>query len=131
MSNANDMSTPVTRGELRDELQRFRQEFREEMQQLLSETLARELAKLATKTELEMWGGALLARIEAGEQRLERGFTERIEHAKRELQADLARHTKAYHEATLSMLATMDEKYADLPGRVNRLETAVFTPERR
>ena len=51
MVDATDMSTPVTRGELR-----------------------KELAHLATKAELEIWGGALLARlmarIESGEQRV-------------------------------------------------------------
>src|SRR5512134_1479919 len=67
-TSTDDMSTPVTRGELREELQQLEQK------------LEQKLAHLATKTELEMWGGALLARIELGEQRL---FTE------------LARHTRA------------------------------------
>jgi hypothetical protein len=47
-----DMSTPVTRGELRDELEQ------------LEARLDRKLDQ-----KLETWGGALLARIASGEQR--------------------------------------------------------------
>lgn len=41
--------------------------------------LEQKLAHLATKAELEAWGGALLARIESGEQRM---LTELARHAK-------------------------------------------------
>ena len=71
-TSTDDMSTPVTRSELRDELQQ------------LELKLEQKLAHLVTRTELEMWGGALLARIELGEQRM---FTE------------LARHTRAIQES--------------------------------
>jgi hypothetical protein len=46
MADATDMSTPVTRDELRAEL-----------------------APLATKADLELWGRALLARLDALEHR--------------------------------------------------------------
>ncbi len=108
MMASTDMSTPVTRGELREELEQLRQEFRQELKQ--------ELVHLATKTELELWGGALLAHIDRTAQRLS---------------AELARHTGAIHESMLAMFAASDEKYADLPGRVNRLEGAVFAPKQR
>ncbi|HEX2689403.1 MAG TPA: hypothetical protein VHN14_22435 [Kofleriaceae bacterium] len=77
MAEATDMSTPVTRGELRAEL-----------------------APLATKAELELWGGELLARLDA------------IEHR---LLAELARHTKATFESMSTQISVIDEKYADLP----------------
>lgn len=91
----------------------------------LRDELKQELAQLATKTELEIWGGALLARIESGERRL----IERLDLTEQRLHAELARHTAAVHESMSALLAASDEKYADLPGRVSWLETAVFAPK--
>jgi chromosome segregation ATPase len=109
------MSTPMIRGELREELTKLRQE------------LQQALAPLATKVELEIWGGALLARIQSDKQEL----TERIEFSEQRLIAELARYAKAFQESTISMIAVIDEKYADLPSRVGRLEAEVFAPRRR
>lgn len=58
MSDAPDMSTLVTRGELRAELAQ------------LEMRLEKKLAQVATKAGLEPWGGALLVRIESGEKRM-------------------------------------------------------------
>jgi hypothetical protein len=88
-----DMSTPVTRRELREELSN------------LEQRLEQRLAQMATKADLEIWGGALLA--------------------------ELARHAKAIQESLATQISAMDDKYADLPGRVNRLESTVFAPKRR
>ena len=113
MMASTDMSTPVTRGELREELEQLRQEL---------EPLAtkRELEPLATKRDLELWGGALQARL-----------IERIDGTEQRLSAELARHVKAILEAMSTQISAVDEKYADLPARVSRLETKVFVPERR
>jgi len=104
-----DMSTPVTRGELRDELQQFKVSL-EQLEQRLEQKLEQKLAHLATKTELEIWGGALLARIDSGdqrlaeqflegiassEQRLAEQFLEGIASSEQRLLAELARHTRA------------------------------------
>jgi outer membrane murein-binding lipoprotein Lpp len=91
----------------------------------LRDELKQELAQLATKTELEIWGGALLARIESGERRL----IERLDLTEQRLHAELARHTAAVHESMSALLAARDEKFADLPGRVSWLEAAVFAPK--
>lgn len=130
MVDATDMSTPVTRGELREELEQ-------------------RLAHLATKAELEIWGGALLARIQSGEQglmariesgeqrlmaRIESGeqrLIERIDASEQRMLAELARFTRATYEDMSTQISVIDEKYADLPPRVNRLETKVFAPKRR
>jgi hypothetical protein len=97
MMDSTDMSTPVTRRELQ-------------------EAIATAIVPLATKTDLEIWGGALLARIQESEQRL---------------LAELARHTSAVCESMRAQIAASAEPYADLPERVSRLETAVFTPTPR
>ena len=110
-TSTDDMSTPVTRGELRDELQQL--EVRLEQLEL---KLEQKLAHLVTRTEFEMWGGALLARIELGEQRM---FTE------------LARHTRAIQESMSRQISVIDDKYNDLPARMSRIEATVFPPERR
>jgi hypothetical protein len=120
MTGATDMSTPVTRGELREEL-----------------------AQLERK--LESWGGALLARIQSGERRIESSerrllariesgeqrMLERIDASEQRLLAELARHTRASSEDMSAQISVFDEKYADLPPRVSRLETKVFAPKRR
>jgi len=155
MLDSTDMSTPVTRGELRD-------------------VLAQVLAPLATKVELEMWGGALLARIESGErllkqlaerlvsgeqrlierlvsteqrlierlvsteQRLieridgtEQRLIERIDGTEQRLLTELARHTSAAQEDMSTQISVIDDKYDDLPVRVSLLEATVFPPRRR
>jgi hypothetical protein len=43
----------------------------------------------------------------------------------RRLIAELGRHTKASAEELTTRIAVIDDKYADLPGRVKRLEGAV------
>jgi len=146
MVSATDMSTPVTRGELRD-------------------AIAEAIAPLATKVDLELWGGALLERIKSGEQRLgsvdqrlgsveqrlgsveqrlgsveqrlgsmEQRFIsleQRIDRTEQRLSEELARHANAICETLAKQISASAEAYADLPGRVNRLEAAVFTPARR
>jgi hypothetical protein len=91
MAERDDMDpddAPVTRREFREELKRF-----------------------ATKEDLEIWGGALEARLEAtlGAQLAQ-------------IQADLARHTKAIVEAMTTQIGVIDDKYKDLPPRVAKLE---------
>jgi hypothetical protein len=109
MTPSTDMSNPVTRGELREEIERLEirleQKLEEKLEQKLEEKLEQKLAHVATKADLEIWGGALMA--------------------------ELARHTKAVQESMSTQVSVIDEKYADLPGRVNRLEAKVFTPKRR
>jgi hypothetical protein len=43
----------------------------------------------------------------------------------------LARHTSAIAESLSKQITVIDKKYADLPPRVTRIETKVFTPRRR
>jgi hypothetical protein len=74
MADATDMSTPVTRDELRAELAPL----------ATKADLRAELAPLVTKVDLELWGRALLARFDA------------IEHR---VLAELARHTRAIVES--------------------------------
>ncbi len=112
MVDSTDMSTPVTRGELREELKQLRQELKQELKQEL-------------RQDLETWGGALLARIQSGEQRL----IERIAQSEQRLNAELARHAGALYESMSTLISASNEKYADLPGRVSRLETTVFAPK--
>ena len=120
MADATDMSTPVTRGELLEEIER----------------LELRLAHLATKAEFEIWGGALLERIKSSEQQLteridrtEQQLIERIDRTEQRLQVELARHAGALYESMATLISASGEKYADLPGRVSRLEARVFAPE--
>ena len=51
MTDPSNMLEPVTRGELQEELKQLRLEIKQAIE------------PLATKVELELWGGALLAHI--------------------------------------------------------------------
>jgi hypothetical protein len=111
------MSTPVTRGEMREELGLLRQDID---QQLRAVQARIEQGEQRFEQRLEIWGGALLARIEQVAQVTERRLSE-----------DLAHHARSIHEAMQAQFAALDDKYADLPERVRRLEGAVFAPEQR
>jgi hypothetical protein len=93
--DSGDMSTPVTRGELRDELQQL---------------------ELRIDRKLEIWGGALLARIESSQ---------------KQTSTELARHARAIQESVSTQISVIDEKYRDLPARVGRLEATVPRSRKR
>ena len=124
MPNTEDMTTPVTRGELRKEL--------EQLEQRLDQKFDR---------KLEIWGGALLAEIRGVDQRLSHrmdGFEQRMDSFEQrlggmvqELSAEFARHAQALLEASRSDMGVVDEKYKDLSARVTRLEDHVFAPKKR
>ena len=85
------------------------------------------LKHLATKVELEIRGGALPSRIISTDQRL----LDFIARSEQRLLEELARHTRASQEALSAQISVVDEKYTDLPPRVSRLETTVFTSKQR
>ena len=115
IGDAIDMSSPVTRGELREELAQLESRLEAKLESKLEAKLE---AKLESKLDqkLEMWGGALLARIADSERRL---------------LAELARHCNSIQESLSKQLSVIDEKYADLPARVTRLEAKAFARRRR
>jgi hypothetical protein len=139
MVDSRDMSTSVTRGELREELAQLEIRLEEKLEQKLAQKLVHlatkaELVPLATKVELEHWGSALLTRIELGEQRLIQrmaGLEQSMAGIEQRLLVELARHVKAVSEDMSRQISIIDEKYGDLPSRVRRLETEVFPPGRR
>ena len=93
-----DMSTPVTRGELRGELRD------------LETRIDAKFESIDAKFE------ALRAEMRASEQRLS---------------MELAHHANAIVENVAKHVGVVDDKYADLPRRVTRLEGAVFKAKRR
>ena len=125
MADSSDMTTPVTRGELREEIKHLEIRLDGIDRKLATEMatkadLAQLEAKMATKADLaqlatqmaynlDLWGGALFER----------------------LLTEFARHIKASQEALSKQISTFDDKYADLPARVSHLETAVFAPKQR
>ncbi|HET7504235.1 MAG TPA: hypothetical protein VFK02_24610 [Kofleriaceae bacterium] len=128
------MSTPATRGDLHEAIVPLatKVELQEAIAPLATKAeiaplatkveLQEAVARLATKAELQSCFAALLARIESGEQRM----VERFDGLEQRLRADLAQHVNVIFERTSAMIAVIDDKYADLPGRVSRLETTVF-----
>jgi hypothetical protein len=128
-----DMDKPVTRRELREEL-----------------------ADYPKRQELETWGGALNAKIDATASRLDakiealgsrldakidalrHDMTARFDASSREMAAtfdalslELARHANRILDSTREMVGVIDEKYNDLPRRVTTLEAKVFPPKRQ
>jgi hypothetical protein len=139
VANAEDMSMSVTRSELREELQppeKRTDHWFERVDQRF-DPLSGQLAKTATITDLEAWGEAMAARFVEIGARLDAQF-ERIANEFRALREvdlprleenmriEFARHSFANYEAMLSAGDAGDEKYADLPGRMRRLEAMLF-----
>jgi hypothetical protein len=54
-----------------------------------------------------------------------------IEASEQRLLTELARHVRAIQEALSTQISVIDEKCADLPVRVKRLETTVLRSKRR
>jgi DNA anti-recombination protein RmuC len=125
-SEVTDMSTPVTRGELRDELAQLESRLERKLDDKLGHQERKfddklghlehkfddKLGHLEHKfdAKLDLWGGALLARI--------------VESEKRVL-SEIARHTQAVYESMTKQISVLDEKYRDLPERMARLEVEV------
>jgi chaperonin cofactor prefoldin len=140
MADSGDMSTPVTRGELREEIEHL--EIRLDG---IDRKLATEMATKADLAQLEAKMATNFAQLEA---RLEAKMATKADLAQvatqmaynldlwggalfERLLTELARHTRASQEAMSTQISTFDNKYADLPARVSHLETAVFAPKQR
>jgi hypothetical protein len=101
VSDEADMERPVTRRELTEELGKFEGK------------VDAKLARLDAKIDAVC--GALLSRMDA---------------MMSEMRAEMARQTKAAMEWALEQFRAVDDRYADLPRRVTRLEGKVFPPRR-
>src|SRR5258708_31286243 len=96
----------ITRGILREELAALRAEMSELRTELRTEF----------STRLDLAVGAIVARMDAGFA----AFEQRMH----------ADWTRTVAEQTAATLSVIDDKYADLPPRVTRLETKVFRSRR-
>lgn len=116
-----DMTHPVTRGELKEELSRFRAEMRAEMRA--------ELEPYATKAYVHEVAQTLLAQMQRTDERLQKvertldGMEDRIVD---KLSVELARHARASAERNLTEMRAMMDPHRDHPERIAKLERAVF-----
>jgi hypothetical protein len=85
VSDSTDMTALVTRGELREEFAQFEQR------------LEVRLSQMVTKTDLEVWGGALDDRL-----------GKRIVDAEQRLRDDLAMLAKAHQESIATLISVID-----------------------
>jgi hypothetical protein len=90
--------------------------------------LKAELASHPTKADLanalDAWAGQLTTLLRGEMLAMEKRL--RID-----LAADLGAHVRAANEDMQRFMATLDDKYNDLPPRVTKLEAKVFAPKRR
>jgi hypothetical protein len=131
------MSAPVTRAELRSELGELETRVDAKLVGLETRIDAKLVgletgvdAKLASlearvETKFDLWGGALLDRIAASEHRLSMQVAQQILASEQRLSVEMARHANAISENLTVRVAAVDEKYADLPVRVARVEAIV------
>jgi len=125
MVDTMDMSAPVTRGELREELDRA---FEQRLAPLVTkEHLEERLKTMASKEDLDTWGGALLEEIKKRiREELRSGMNEMKSELKSDLNVEFTKSIKSMEETFRKQVSTFDDKYMDLPKRVTRLEGAVF-----
>jgi chromosome segregation ATPase len=139
--NGND--APVTQAQLAEELRLTRAELRQEMGDLRSEMKSEfaELRKeMITRSEMKSEIASAMAYVvDTLGARMDRMQTE-MASMRDDLSRDLARHVRAAAEENRRFLATLDDKYRDLPGRVTVLEreldehrrdTSLHPPRRR
>lgn len=115
MSEEADMERPVTRRELNQQVDRLDSNIdltRRELK-LEADRLDGKIDRLDAKIDAVC--GALLARMDA---------------IVAEMRVEMGRQTKAAMEWALEQFRAVDDKYADLPRRVTRLEGKVFPPKR-
>ena len=62
---------------------------------------------------------------------LEQRLIERMDNSEQRLLAEFARHTRASNEEMSTQISAIDDKYADLPPRVKRLEARELPSKRR
>jgi hypothetical protein len=118
MSDVNDMSTPVTRAELLEQLAQLEERVRTQLALQEHRTDGKfDQLRRDMDIKLDVWGGALLARIT--------GLETRFVESEQRLLAELARHTRAIQESMTTQISVVDEKYKDLPARMNRVEADV------
>jgi hypothetical protein len=86
MLDSTNMSNPTTRSELLEKLEMFRRQFREFQQEVAPLATQAEFVPLVMTAEFEIWGRALVARVESSEQRL----AERIGGTEQRRSAELA-----------------------------------------
>ncbi|MBC7974183.1 MAG: hypothetical protein H7138_04305 [Myxococcales bacterium] len=118
-NDVTDMSSPVTRSELRDELaqleHRMERTFDDKLDRL-ERTFDDKLDRLERKFDnnLGLWGGALAAQISE--------LAAQMRESEKRMLNELARHSQAGFESMTTRISAVDEKYNDLPARVARLE---------
>ena len=131
MTNVTEMSAPVTRGELREELGQLTQTLVSRIEageQRLDKRIDDVERRLVGLEGMEVRLGK---EINEAEKRLGQFLSDMENRLGDRLSAQLAKHAQAHHDDLMSMLSKFEEKYADLPGRVTRLEGAVFPSEQR
>lgn len=99
-----DMTTPITRADLMEVLDLWGGALREQMVSMEAAT-KQDLADLAIRQDL-----------------FETTLRQDLVGMERRLSAELAQHTRSSATDVQGQIAVIDEKYADLPGRVARLE---------
>jgi hypothetical protein len=132
-SDVADMSSPVTRGELRDELaqleHRIERKFDDKLDRLERkfddkfELLDSKFERLESKFDnnLGLWGGALAAQISELATQTSKLATQtselatQISESETRMLNEIARHTQAVFESMTRQISAVDEKYNDLP----------------
>jgi chaperonin cofactor prefoldin len=131
-SDVTDMSTPVTRGELRDELAQLERRINGKFDRQ-ERKFDDKLDRLARKFDnnLGLWGGALAAQISEMAVRISEMAVQisemavQIRASEKRVLNELGRHPQAVYESMTKDISVVDEKYNDLPARVARLEVEV------
>lgn len=122
MPNPDDMSKPVTHGELREVLDENRT------------LIVRELAQLVThavKGSEESLRSLVTQEVARSEESLRSFVAQEVAHTVKSSEESLRSYMGALLDKASANDEKLDAKYSDLPARVTRLEAAVFRPKRQ
>src|SRR3954464_9648904 len=108
MAEHDEMASPVTRGELREELQLVRGELREELQ----------LVRGELREELQLVRGELREELQSFEQRMLERMEQRMDERFAAASRDNAQYIRSMEESLLARMTALLDPHRDIPARV-------------
>jgi len=120
MTETEDMTAPVTRGELRKELAEHRAGVDAQFADLRAEIREQFASRVEIREQFASFAKSLLSEVS----HMMRSMEESIRRELRELREEVPQMLRSFEENMRREFRGLDDKYNDLPPRVARIEAA-------